>query len=251
MEPKVVGSPMKPMKAPPEPLAFHLRPATLSDAPAMASIASTAYLNSALTRFLSPHVYTYVNDYIYSFERRIRTRMTSPRNISVVAIEDDTEIIIGYAQFLRLGYDSAALALLEGQDTWHLRFIRQPLVWAREWWDSRMFIDRSQDLEAVEWFNSDQGTYWLEGKFENRYHAQTVVVSLGHQRRGVGRKLMEVVLDRARDEGVAVGLEASPEGERLYKALGFRLKEEFRNKIEGEEEGGGVFVWEPPGWERE
>jgi hypothetical protein len=93
--------------------------------------------------------------------------------------------------------------------------------------------------------NSDVATYWPEEKFENRYHAQSVAISARHPRKEV---LMEVVLERARDEGVAIGLEASPEGERLYTALGFKLKEKFRNQIEGEEEG--AFVWEPPGWER-
>jgi len=85
--------------------------------------------------------------------------------------------------------------------------------------------------------NSDVATYWPEEKFENRYHAQSVAISARHPQKEVGRKLMEVVLERARDEGVAIGLEASPEGERLYTALGFKLKEKFGNQIEGEEEG--------------
>jgi len=119
-EPNAMNTAMRTTKISLETLVFHLCSATLSDAPAIASIASTAYLYSALTWFLSPSVNTYIIDYYYGFERRIRMRMIDPHNISVVAIvavEDDTEMIIGYAQFIRLSSNAAALALLEGQDT--------------------------------------------------------------------------------------------------------------------------------------
>ena len=108
--------------------------------------------------------------------------------------------------------------------------------------------DRSADAEAVQEFHAwrleDDEKYWGPRERVNRWHAQSVVVASEWQRKGVGRLLMGVVLERARDDGVIVGVEASPEGERLYRALGFQMLGPFCKTLQGTS-GGGVMLWEP------
>ncbi|KAF5861584.1 hypothetical protein ETB97_012834, partial [Aspergillus alliaceus] len=54
------------------------------------------------------------------------------------------------------------------------------------------------------------------------------------------------VLKRAGEEGVVVGLEASEDGERLYRSLGFELRGRFSMLVADIEEGG-VMMWRPKG----
>ncbi|KAI5819005.1 acyl-CoA N-acyltransferase [Pyronema omphalodes] len=235
----------------PRPMDITIRRAQLSDISAMASLGATAHLHSGLTKFLSPYVFTFVSDYIYSCERRIRRRMASARNVTFLAIDSATGNPIGYAQFLRFGCDPPALELIAQQSTWSLRVL-QPIVTIREFWDSWMFKDRSVDpVAAKEWEKIlEEDDYWAE--YKRMWYVQSLVVSPGHQKRGVGSRLMRVVLERAEVEGVVVGLEASPEGEALYRRLGFVLLQRFKNKLgDWENEQGGVFLWEPPGYIRD
>lgn len=94
---------------------------------------------------------------------------------------------------------------------------------------------------------ADERRFWgseeMRSRYGERWHVQGLVVSSGFQRRGLGRMLMEEVLRRAREEGVVVGLEASADGEKLYRRLGFELRGRF--EMEVGEGGGGVMMWEP------
>lgn len=57
---------------------------------------------------------------------------------------------------------------------------------------------------------------------------------------------MRGLLEAAGGEGREVWLEASPTGERLYEALGFRIEERFWEEFDVGERGGGVMGWRPP-----
>jgi ribosomal protein S18 acetylase RimI-like enzyme len=93
----------------------------------------------------------------------------------------------------------------------------------------------------------DDHLFWVSEdmklKYGNRWHVQSLVVSSEYQRRGLGRMLMSEVLQRAQDEGVVVGLEASPDGEKLYRSLGFELRGRFCFNCADEE--GGIMMWSP------
>lgn len=72
----------------------------------------------------------------------------------------------------------------------------------------------------------------------------------GYHRRGIGSRILGEMQERCRLEGVPLTLEASMQGERMYRARGFRLLKRFEMKVEEEEEAGGFMIYEPPLEER-
>jgi GNAT superfamily N-acetyltransferase len=71
---------------------------------------------------------------------------------------------------------------------------------------------------------------------------QDLVVSEEWQGKGIGGRLMNEVVKRAKNQGVVVGLEASPAGEGLYRKLGFEMLGRYSGRVEKEEAGGGVMI---------
>ncbi|KAI5817786.1 hypothetical protein BZA77DRAFT_25943 [Pyronema omphalodes] len=214
--------------------AFLLAPCNLTDTPQMASIAASAYLPSALTRYLSPNAYTYLIDYIRGFDIRIRYRMLSSHSHAYKAYHPSNPVtVLGYIQYLS-PYPR------DLQPFWQRWLFKVKLVWESLW-----FRDRSADLEAVRIFMK-YDTQCKELMKEGReYFVQSLVVSPGMQRKGIGRALLMPLLMEAEKEGRRVWLEASPEGEAFYASLGFRLREKFDLGIDIGETGGGIMVWEP------
>ncbi|KAJ5166002.1 hypothetical protein N7492_006298 [Penicillium capsulatum] len=222
-----------------------------SDISKIASIAATEYFDSDLNTFLCPRRHEYPHHVTRHFSQMIETRFLNPRNIGFVAVKaSKPQEPLGYAQFIRLGNDRAALHLISQQSSFWLTL--------QQWW-SRIRIavtnfiwpdravDRNAKREFLQSTELDMERYWMspamKAKYENRWHAQSVVVSSAYQRRGIGRLLMAEVLHRAQDEGVVVGLEASTEGEKLYRNLGFELRGPF-SMIIGLS-AGGIMMWTP------
>jgi GNAT superfamily N-acetyltransferase len=117
--------------------------------------------------------------------------------------------------------------------------------------------DKSEDPVAMRMFSSMQSrdeSHWdSHPERKNRWHARSVVIDPAYQRMGVGKRLMKVILERAEKENVPVGLEASMEGEGLYRSIGFDLLGRFVEKsflnFPAEYWGcGGVMMWMPPAW---
>ncbi|MCM1165449.1 MAG: GNAT family N-acetyltransferase [Lachnospiraceae bacterium] len=60
-----------------------------------------------------------------------------------------------------------------------------------------------------------------------RAHIMNVYVNAEHRRQGVARRMMNMLLGEAGERGVTyVSLDATEDGARLYKALGFEFSEE-------------------------
>lgn len=223
----------------------------------VANVASTEYFDSDLNAFLCPHRHEYPHHVVRRFAQMIQKRYLNPRNISFVAVDlssDDPERPIGYAQFIRLGDDRAAHNVKAMRNTIWLT------IW-RWWWTAKTSIinfispDRSADPSACAQFykstDEDDAKYWdspeMKLKYENRWYAQSVVVSSSFHRKGIGRALMEQVLQRAQEENVVVSLEASEDGEKLYRALGFELRGRFSMNFGVPV--GGIMMWTPKGYE--
>ncbi|KAA8911078.1 acyl-CoA N-acyltransferase [Sphaerosporella brunnea] len=231
------------------PFTFTLRPAVPSDAASMASIVASAHLHTSLSRFLSPYRYTYLDDFLLGFQQRILTRMSQGNMLSYVA-SDSGGRVIGYAQFRRDGA-TRSRAMEQAQSNWWSWLVARPWLRLRLWlwlwlWRPRA---RDGDPEAVGIFAASEGDYWNGPVWRERWHAVSVAVSMAAQRRGVGTALMRVGMRAAEEDGVPLALEASDQGEGLYRKLGFRLRRRFNLYFEGES--GGVMVWTPPGWKGE
>lgn len=229
-----------------------LRRIQYSDIPKIASIAATEYFDSEVCAFLCPRRHDYPHFVTRRFIQMIEPRFLNPRNIGFLAFEaSNPREPLGYAQFIRLGDDEAALRLVAQQSSFWLTL--------QQWWskiraavENYLWPDLAVDHDALRRFLSstelDGEKYWtsppMKAKYGNRWHAQSVVVSSSYQRRGIGRLLMGEVLQRAQDEGVVVGLEASTAGEKLYRNLGFELRGPFSMSLGLR--AGGVMMWTPP-----
>ncbi|KAI5791424.1 acyl-CoA N-acyltransferase [Pyronema domesticum] len=241
---------------------FHLRPARLSDITQLSSLAASAYLNSGLTLYRSPLAHTYLPDYLHSFYLRLLSKLLNPRTITLVAyttsidppnlfnpdgpgykgpVSDSepktTEHIIG----------TLAYSIPPSHPTPASSHPFFPRLYHRLYhlFSSYFFTDRSlHPFRAPHFLNTCNPA----GKFigDNNYYIQTLAVSPAWQRRGVGREMMRGLLEAAGGEGREVWLEASPTGERLYEALGFRIEERFWEEFDVGERGGGVMGWRPP-----
>jgi ribosomal protein S18 acetylase RimI-like enzyme len=173
--------------------------------------------------------------------------------VSVVACPASSpQKAIAYAQFSRLGDDEGAKRQIDTRKTiWHtilawyytIKFKIVDYIWP----------DRSVNREAMKqfesWWQLDDKMHWSHYPDRmNRWHLRSIVVSPEWQGKGVGTILMKEVMDRARKEGVIVGLEASPDGEFLYRKVGFELLSRFYYE-EGSPiaspNAGGIMMWTP------
>lgn len=60
-----------------------------------------------------------------------------------------------------------------------------------------------------------------------RGHVMNVYTNPDYRRQGIGRKMMEMLIDEAKERGVThISLDASPDGAKLYKSLGFAYSKE-------------------------
>lgn len=195
--------------------------------------------------------------------------MLDPKYESYVAVvvknEDDgkgetEEEVVGLTQFYRSGdaklKDGGVRRQIEKREpswsAWGMYLKCRRWMWMT-WMkvEGKLWPDLSLDQEHVKEFakvvEADDKQYWeAEARFKERWHVQSVFVGVEWQRRGVGMLLMQEVLERAREEGVCVGIEASKEGEGLYRKCGFRVLERFGFVFPGcEVDDGGIMVWEP------
>ncbi|KAJ5579938.1 uncharacterized protein N7459_005923 [Penicillium hispanicum] len=230
---------------------FLIRPMQLSDTWLVAPLAATEYFDSDLNAYLCSRRHEYPDHVTRRFARMIQGRYFNPRSLGFVAVTASSPYKpIAYAQFARLGNDEAALDLVAQRASFWRTL--------QKWWLAIQasivdffWPDRSVDHRAMRKFmrsvERDRLQYWdspeMKAKYENRWQAQSVVVSSAYQRRGIGRMLMAEVLGRAQEEGVVVGLEASGEGERLYSSLGFALRGPFSMNVGPP--AGGVMMWTP------
>ena len=230
---------------------FLIRRMRHADIPQMAVIATSEYFDSDLNAFLCPHRREYPDHLVRRFKQMMLGRYYNARSIGFVAAKPSSpHMPIAYAQFIRLGNDEAALRLIAQQSS----FWRTVQNW---WLQIQMSIvnffwpDRSINPDAMRRFDKaaehDAQQYWdsanMKARYGNRWHVQSVVVSSPYQRQGIGRILMGEVLQKAQDEGVVVGLEASGDGEKLYRQLGFGMRGPF-SLIIGQPVGG-IMMWKP------
>ena len=234
-----------------------VRQAHLYEAFQIGKVAAATYLGSALTRFLSPRADEQYGPYQAGFQARALRRMLNPRNFSVVAVEEtNPNVIVAYAQFVRVGEDEGSQRQIASRKTWWLTFFAWVYSWIMPLF-MRVYGGRSDSPAAAQVFINSGGfeqeaSFASHPKRKNRWHAESVVVLREFQGRKIGKMLMGEVTKKAQAEGVVIALEASSEGEFLYRSVGFEMVSRFPI-LEGMEYGpegnmGGFMMWKPEGF---
>ena len=234
-----------------------IRPMKWSDTYQSAFIASRAYHHTKFTEFLSPGRRQYPQDYVRGFNQRISSRLLEANNRSWVAVtEDEPNVPIAYMQCARLGDDEGAKAVIaEKESIWQTVCEVIYKAWVK--YSTKIWPDRSgMDEASMEIFlKSTEGEdekHWNNyPERSNRWYCRSMVVSQEFQRRGVGRALMSEVTNRADEQQVPIQIEASPEGEPLYRSVGFELLDRFQIAFgESERNAGGVMIYWPKNMEK-
>lgn len=219
------------------------RRARLSDAKAMSYVATQAYMNASFSDFLSPGRHKFYADWAYGYEHRYKLHILSAHKICSIAVDPLTNQIVAAGIFSREGEGAKAL-IKEQRSLW-----KTVLLWwlpiqfkiVRWFWP-----DRSANLENEAKFLvhvSEQDKFW--GKWPERWHCRSFTVLPSYQRRGIGSKILGEIQEKCRKEGVPLALEASPAGEPMYRARGFKLMERFSMSLPGEEDNGGLMMYDP------
>ena len=239
-----------------------IRELRLADIPVLAEQATRAYWDSPVNNLICPGAPDYPRDLIRIHRQSIRRLYVNPRALSLTAcLSSDPETPVAHAQFVRQGNDQFAKEFIKGQGIlWRVWiFALAWWFWAYNWVDNFVWKDRATDFLALkqfgEWIEIDNARYWKAfPERQNRWHARSVIVDPMHHGKGIGKRLMRSVMDRAQKERVIMGLSASPHGEFLYKKLGFEMLGDFHQRIlpknyDGGYVGGGIMIWYPEGWE--
>ncbi|KAI9651259.1 hypothetical protein NHQ30_001297 [Ciborinia camelliae] len=242
---------------------FVLRRGALSDINQMALINIAAYSPGPVNNYLNPNANIYPQDQKISVLQAIMICYLNPRILTMVACSAEFPgVIIAYGMYTRVGDDPGADQFLH-ERSWIERVGRAMLSYIltglfRSYnflWPDRA-TSKPHNVVFQHSIKQDKERYWSPISFprrKNRWHVNTIVVLPKYQGKGLGKLLMGHILERAEKEGVPVGLSASPEGERLYRKLGFAWLGDFYTRVGGDEHGsgGGHMLWWPEGIQRD
>jgi ribosomal protein S18 acetylase RimI-like enzyme len=225
---------------------FNIRPWKFSDCKVLGALAAKAYYGTAITEFLSPYANKFFNDYQRSFSQRQRMRFLDPTSIGFVAFRPETNKSTGYIVARRCSAHAPSFSILSIPRRIMLFVLRKYFSFyysIRNWF----FPDRSINWENMKIFHAsgdmDEKKHWAP--YQNRWHAESLVIDPSFQGMGLGTTLMKKIMAMATEEKVPICLVASPQGEKLYRKLGFKFLSGFSNDFT--EEGGGLMVWFPEG----
>lgn len=78
------------------------------------------------------------------------------------------------------------------------------------------------DREALQKFDTVAGNSFPTSVPSEMWYLVVLAVHPSYQRRGIGQMLLQWGIDQASAESVPIGLEATPEGLKLYERKGFK-----------------------------
>ncbi|CAI7576531.1 unnamed protein product [Penicillium pancosmium] len=210
-----------------------IRLATPNDLSSIADIAAQAMLHDELFIHLCPHRRTYYADFRTAFLRRLKMRLHTPGHVMLVAVESDSESgdhgrprdrdrnerVRGYAVWSRRG--DSPVATQWQRDSWW-KALERTLLSFENRYHNLVSPDRSIDPLRLDQYIQACATGYDFAALPELWFLETVAVDPRHQRRGFGRSLVQWGLDRANEERIPVGLDASHQGLALYEDMGFR-----------------------------
>ncbi|KAK3321780.1 acyl-CoA N-acyltransferase [Apodospora peruviana] len=200
---------------------LRIRPASESDAVAMARIGGDAFRHS-LNTALFPARLAHLEATVVKREDgldgetawrvgRTLNRMRDPGIITLVATNDENESeVLGYAHW-EVPYDNRTK-----KDVAEKISLYEPPTLDKE---ATAQLGKALDEETEQLFGK-------EGH-KNMYYLLVLAVDPKHQGRGIGKMLLHWGLKKATIENKPVYLHASPDGKPLYLSQGFRDLGEF------------------------
>ncbi|KAI9660536.1 MAG: hypothetical protein M1821_009887 [Bathelium mastoideum] len=204
---------------------MHVRPATRADIYDVGTLADVTFQDDAFWRSLTPGMYDYPNDRTRFYRLRTRGRAVMEGGcVSLVVVTDEQdadwsgrEKLAGYAFWQRQGTSEQARKWQ--REPWGAR-LNRALLWAEMQYE-RYVVNRAMDFkiwdEVMTMFAALKAPLVAE-----HWHTLVLGVAPQYRRRGAGRLLLDWGLQRAREEGVPVLLEATPQGVPLYEKAGFK-----------------------------
>ncbi|KAH7202824.1 hypothetical protein BKA60DRAFT_600665 [Fusarium oxysporum] len=200
----------------------------------IAHIMSEAFWKDNLFgELIHPHRNEYPDDVHLYWLRRARVNFWDNRSRWLVAVATDEsgqEVIVGIAQWARLGDGSQKL------ECWYLdpRNLLKPLssiamnihAWA---WPNRASDPKEEDI--IERAYPHFEDIW-SGKRAESWYLEGLAVRPDFQRRNVGRKLVQWGLEQAKAEGICASVVSAFGTEEFYKKCGF--DEQYGSARQGE-----------------
>lgn len=231
-----------------------IRRARLWDGPEIGRIAAETYLDTSLSEFVAPKRYEFREDWERGFIHRAQKRLFEPRNLSFVLVtKSNPNLPVGFAQFIRLGDDEGARRQIESHSRLKRVMLELLFLLYSAWcWIVLLWFggDKSEDKQAHATFEAWSADEWKVNwdswpDRKNRWHTESVVIRKEFQGRKAGKRLMAEVIGRAEAENVVVGLEASAQGEFMYRSVGFELLARFLSGDQIDRGAGGVMMYTP------
>ncbi|KAL6856419.1 acyl-CoA N-acyltransferase [Trichoderma novae-zelandiae] len=200
-----------------------LRNARYSELPEIAHVMAQAFWDDNLFGdLIHPHRKEYPDDVDLYWLRRARVSFWNNRWRFIVAVDRDEtghEIIVGIAQWARLGEGG------EGLEGWHWdpRHLLKPLsslaMTIHAWlWPNRASDVMTEDI--VERSYPYFSTLWT-GKRAESWLLDVLAVRPDAQRKGVGRRLVQWGLEKAKSDSVCASVISAFGKEEFYSKCGF------------------------------
>ncbi|KAA8650288.1 hypothetical protein EYZ11_001347 [Aspergillus tanneri] len=205
---------------------MQLRPAKLQDLSFIAEVAAQAMLDDELFIFLCPLRKEFYSDYRSGFLRRLRTKLTSPGWVIIVAEDTPTATsgemsIVGYAAWERIRESGGDPTSPWKESGWWAD-LQVAFSKLSDNCVAHFYPDRSVDESHLAEYNARIKTECFPfDRFPDIWYLSALAVHPTRQRHGIGQMLVEWGMQQAHKEKVPVGLEASIKGTKLYEKLGF------------------------------
>ena len=215
---------------------YSIRPAHISDVPDMVLIQARADWHMPTMEIFHPLRFKYPQEYLRSFWESGLRWLTQPGALTYVAVThlpDGGEEVIGEMRFSRQG-DGKKAAKRQGGWMWTVVNLIST-TWAKIREKVPGMAPRSKMLETenqrsaakevLERFNHAENIWYGQREYKERWYVGTICVKDEWRGRGVGKQLMEVAINRCREERLPLTLSATENGVWLYRKLGFQTLE--------------------------
>ncbi|MCJ1243858.1 hypothetical protein MMC30_001055 [Trapelia coarctata] len=212
---------------------MHIVPLSPSLISPCAAVTRAAFGDDELFEWLLPHRFTYPAHWQQSVVNRLHMRLNSPGMMVRVALSDkedewwDESVgseVLGYTIWERNGKWREYEAVW-GKDGLAKKFERFAAKLAAKYSDL-LHIDQTVDYEHMALYRAGSSAYDKVmddqiGKGGDHIWLTVLGVDPRFQRKGIGKRLLRWGLKRSDEEGVPIGLCASPVGCKLYRSVGF------------------------------